>query len=390
MPQKKYVVVHSGKRDAYQIASSLAAVGQLEKLVTDDYILRYFINGERTIPLALVHTSWMALLNKVLYIFTKKIKFQKKKDRRLSKAAAKICNEHRALFLTYSYYAFPGFNILDSGIKKILFQLHPHPMFLKKLFKEEIRLLPIAKSSLGQEHEMRADDIYITLLGQEASQADHVLCASSFTKATLIEELNINNIKVIPYGVDTTAFPFVNRSIRKEGDIMRVLFVGSLNQRKGVYYLLNSIYEIQKFCKVELVIVGRGIFESSILDSFKIDCLHIHQDVTQKELIAQYHKAHVFVLPSIGEGFGQVLLEAMSTGLPVISTFHTSCSDLVVDGVEGYTIPIRSVKLLNQKLQFLFRNPNDAHQMGVNASKKSQQFTNDLFSQRLIESLNGV
>ncbi len=388
MSQKpqKYIVVHSGKRDDYKVAEGLYDANHLGYLVTDDYIFRYYAKKQNSIPLNHILTSYTAVFWLLMYKLTKKQFCQVNKDKALSKKAAKAANKYQFDLIAYSYYGLPAFDILNPTLKKILFQLHPQPAYIKRLFEEEIRLIPAAEKSLSQEHELKNNDNHFKQLNLEAKKADLVLCASSFTKYTLEQEEIKTGIEVIPYGVNLKDYPFFER---KNSKTLKILFVGSLNQRKGIYYLLEAIEKIQKMdYDVELTVVGRGIFDKEILDLFSIKKLNLKQNVSFSELIASYKNSDVFVLPSICEGFAQVILEAMATGLPVISTNHTSAPDLISDGVDGFVIPIRNSDIIVDKLIYLIEKPAQRLKMGKLAFGKSQQFTWERFSNKLIQCLN--
>lgn len=383
---EKYIVVHSGKRDSYKVAEALYEANQLGFLVTDDYIFRHYAKKQSSIPLNHIITSYTAVFWLVLYKIIKKQFCQVNKDIALSKKAAKAANKYQYNLIAYSYYGLPAFDLLNSTLKKILFQLHPQPAFIKKLFEEEIRLVPAAKKSLSQEHELKNNDQHFKQLNLEAKKADLVFCASSFTKFTLEQEQISTAIKVIPYGVSLKDYSFFERTNSKS---LKVLFVGSLNQRKGIYYLLEAIEKLQKdHYDVELTIVGRGIFDKEMLDLFTIKNLKLKQNVSFEELITSYKESDVFVLPSICEGFAQVILEAMATGLPVISTNHTSAPDLILEGVDGFVIPIRNAEIIVEKLIYLIDNPVERLKMGKFAFEKSQKFTWEKFKNQLIITLN--
>jgi len=385
----KYILVHSGKRDGYQIAKALYDADILQVFVTDDYVLRYLFSKERFLPLKYVCTSYKALFWSMLYKLTKLQHFQVKKDKALSVLSAKKANEESCDLFAYSYYGLPAFKLLRKTQKRILFQLHPHPAYIRGLFLDEIEHLPASRTSLEQEHELKGDDKHFDLLSKEAKYADKIYCASSFTKYTLEVSGIINDkIKVVPYGVDLKSFPYFDRN-RQKATTINVLFVGSLNQRKGVFYLLEAIDLLQQAgIPVTLEIIGRGIFDEELLALFDIKQIKIGQNVSFESLIEAYKNADVFVLPSLCEGFGQVILEAMATGLPIITTEHTSGPDLIENGKEGFVLPIRDSQSIVDKIEYMFRNPLIRQNMGRAAYAKSRQFSWGRFSSILIENLH--
>ncbi len=386
MQQSKYIVVHSGNRDSYMLAEALLEANQLQFLVTDDYIFRFLLNKQQNIPLSKIKTSFIALFWLICFKITKNNAFQIKKDAALSSKAVKVANHANSHLIAYSYYAFPAFNRLNKNLKKILFQLHPHPSYIKKIFLEEIELLPQAKFSLSQEYELK-NTSHLEILKKEAHTADTIFCASSFTKHTLLSDNIKTPIFVVPYGVDFSKFLYKNRIL--QNNILKVIFVGSINQRKGIYYLLEAIQQLQnKNLNIHLTIFGRGILDTSLVKNFQLKNCTIHTNAAFDELLQGYQNADVFVLPSICEGFGQVILEAMATGLPVIATTNTSLPDLIEENKEGFIIPIRNINSLTEKLQYLYDNKETCLKMGKFAYKKSQFFTWNSFKTQIIQKLN--
>lgn len=74
-------------------------------------------------------------------------------------------------------------------------------------------------------------------------------------------------------------------------------------------------------------------------------------------------QAHVFVFPSIVEGFGMVITEALSAGLPVITTPHTAGADILTEGVDGFVVPIRSPDALAERITRLAEDESRRHAM---------------------------
>ena len=82
-----------------------------------------------------------------------------------------------------------------------------------------------------------------------------------------------------------------------------------------------------------------------------------------------YLRCDVFCLPSIDEGFGMVVLESMACGTPVIATCNVGSSSFIVDGENGYIIPIRDSDSIANKIEFLYKNRSELQLMSGNASQ---------------------
>ena len=95
---------------------------------------------------------------------------------------------------------------------------------------------------------------------------------------------------------------------------------------------------------------------------------------SHREVLAEMAAHDVFVFPSLFEGFGLVLLEAMAMGLPIITTAHTAGPDLITDGVEGFIVPIRSSSGIAEKLELLRSDPDRRLAMSESARARAAEF----------------
>jgi starch synthase len=138
-------------------------------------------------------------------------------------------------------------------------------------------------------------------------------------------------------------------STTKNGKL-RVLFVGALSQRKGLSYLMKAAGQLGS--TIELTLIGRRISECRPLDQ----ALRVHRwipSISHGALLEEMSHHDVMVFPSLFEGFGLVILEAMSQGVPVIATPNTAAPDFVGDGDDGFIVPIRDGDAIAEKLEML-------------------------------------
>jgi glycosyltransferase involved in cell wall biosynthesis len=107
------------------------------------------------------------------------------------------------------------------------------------------------------------------------------------------------------------------------------------------------------------------------------------RSVPHSTLNIYYSAANVFVFPSLVEGFGLVLLEAMACGIPVITTPNTAGPDILTDGVEGFIVPIRDIETLQEKLEWCYCHPQELAEMGRAARQKAEQLNWEMYRQKL-------
>jgi len=220
---------------------------------------------------------------------------------------------------------------------------------------------------------------------QEVCLADHIFVASSLTKKSLLEVgVKHENISVIPYGAPIEYF----QPKPKNDQLFRALFVGRVGPRKGVHYLLDAWQELQ-LPDAELLLVGINEFPESWIAQYS-DFFRYIPSVPHTSLNEYYSSANILVFPSLVEGFGLVLLEAMACGIPVITTPNTASSDILTDGIEGFIVPIRNVEALKEKLEWCYSHAQELADMGRAARHKAEELTWDSYHKRLASSVQEI
>ena len=203
---------------------------------------------------------------------------------------------------------------------------------------------------------------------EEYAMADALTVPSSFAAATYRRfGVEANNIHTIPYGVDLKLF---SKTQDPAPDRFDVLFVGQISLRKGIPYLLQAFAKLRAPGK-RLRLAGnmnpemRELFAKWAGDS--VECLG---HVPQARMAALMSSSHVLVLPSVEDGFGLVLCQAMACGCPVIASDHTGGPDVIQPSVEGLLFPARETEILRQHLQRLADDRALRDSMGAAALKR--------------------
>ena len=193
---------------------------------------------------------------------------------------------------------------------------------------------------------------------------------SSFTK-NLISQLTSKPITIIPYGI--TVEPKAPKK-RQPDSVPRLLFVGRLDERKGLRYLLEALPLILAKQPVRLRVVGEGILEKEL----KKQCNDLRLDpvvdflgfVTKEELADEYASCDIFVLSAIvdskgdTEGLGIVIIEALAHSKPVVASDVGGISDVIVDGTTGILVPEKDPQSLANSILTLLADPKRSDEMG--------------------------
>ncbi|OYQ63512.1 glycosyl transferase family 1 [Pseudanabaena sp. SR411] len=212
----------------------------------------------------------------------------------------------------------------------------------------------------------------------EVKLADHIFVASSFTQRSLLDiGIPTSKISVIPYGAPIEYF----QPLPKPDRLFRAMFAGQVGTRKGVHYLLQAWQDLN-LPDSELLLVGINQMPMDWLNKYS-DRIRLIGSVPHSTLNTYYSSASVFTFPSLVEGFGLVLLEAMACGIPIITTPNTAGPDIITDGIEGFIIPIRDVEALKAKLEWCYHHPEELVEMGMAARKKAEQLTWANYRQKL-------
>lgn len=223
---------------------------------------------------------------------------------------------------------------------------------------------------------------------QEYAEADYIVVLSRFARDTFAERgVNGERLLWLPLGVDVTHF---HPGEASPDSPFRVIYVGRIELLKGVHYLLRAFAELD-LPGAELWLVGPALPEMApFLERYRGAYRHFGE-VPQAQLPRYYTACSVAVLPSIGDGFGLVILEAMASGLPVIATDHTAAADLMTDGLHGFIVPVRDVRALKEKLAYLYGHRHEAQAMGARARERVvSTFTWEHYGDRLMEAYSAL
>ena len=174
------------------------------------------------------------------------------------------------------------------------------------------------------------------------SGSEAVISVSKFLSKSIKSRVGVEDVRVIPNMVDTSYFTIPSAS--RNGNPFIFLTVAILNSNKGIDTLVKSFCREWKGQKgVRLEIGGTGPCESELKDL--VGKLEIEDQVfflgrlSRKEVRERMWKANAFILPSYVETFGVVVIEAMSTGLPVIATRSGGPEEIVTNEVGWLTEP---------------------------------------------------
>lgn len=295
--------------------------------------------------------------------------------------AARVRNAKDAFTSVYCYEdgALETFRAANEGGLDRLYELPiGYWRAAQIIFREEVVREPEWASTL---HGISDSPAKLERKDEELRLASSIIVPSNFTKNTLSLAPGLNQpIHVIPYGAPLVATSKIRAS---RSGALKVLFVGGLGQRKGLSYLLKAVAMVKH--NIELTLIGRKACNT---------CRPL-QEATEKHrwipslphagVLDEMAQHDILVFPTLFEGFGLVILEAMSQGLPVITTPNSGGSDLIQHGIDGFIVPIRSAAAIAEQLALVAGNRQLLEAMQHAARATANRHSWEHYRQQLVE-----
>ncbi|HVH65199.1 MAG TPA: glycosyltransferase family 4 protein [Candidatus Acidoferrum sp.] len=219
----------------------------------------------------------------------------------------------------------------------------------------------------------------------------HIRIAVSNPAREFVEHYFPGDYRVIPNGIDVHRFENQSPYGELRDGMCNLLFVGRLEYRKGLGYLLRAYAQLKpQYPNLRLIIVGDGPLRrwyANFIYRKQLDDVVMAGYVPAAELPRYYASADVFCSPATGdESFGIVLLEAMASGKPIVATSIDGFREVVTHGREGLLVERKSRRQLAYALQTLIGNPALRQEMGQAGLLKAQQYD----WERVIDQLTAV
>ncbi len=208
------------------------------------------------------------------------------------------------------------------------------------------------------------------------SLVERLVVISEESKDIISKDYKIKNIKVIRNGVEKIKLKKSKKSLRKELGLPLnkkiFLYVGRITEIKGIDYLIDAFKKVDSN-KAILLIVGDGQDLSELknkVKDYRINNKVIFTGLKKHQEVIKYMSASdVFILPSLGETGGNVLLEARAYGLPIISTKAGWAKEIINEGFDGYFVEQRNSEDIYNKIIYILSNKNLLNKLNKNSRK---------------------
>jgi glycosyltransferase involved in cell wall biosynthesis len=199
--------------------------------------------------------------------------------------------------------------------------------------------------------------------------ASYIIALNEDMKRKINTIYKRENIIVVPNGIELEKFKDIYPQ-KQDNKIKTIIFVGTLRPVKGVEYLIKAMSIIhEKLPDTNLLIVGDGPdrekLETLAQELDLQGCTCFAGNVSNEKIPEYMAKADLFVLPSLSEGFPLVILEAMASGLPIVTTNIGGLPDIVKNGENGFLVEPKNPEALADKIMLLLSNKKSCKKISI-------------------------
>lgn len=409
----KVIVAIPGKGTSFQLAAALKERGMLCKFVTTVYdkdssmlmrLIKKFLSSENkkradTRKCAelddgdvIQYGELRGLIEILLSRFDKSGKIYRRWHDRTSdwfgrRVAALAVRENADAVIAYDTNAAGCFSALEEkapNIYRIMDMSAPCCTFMKAVYEHDMELCPEFSEKLRSERTLYWQNKQFDRLQRELKSSQAFLVASSFVRDSLTASgYDGRRIKICPYGANF-------KTAEKEysplvGRALEAVYVGNVTEMKGIRYLLDAVLSVPED-KIKLTVVGAYDNSSHLFDKY-MGRVRFAGRVLHDEVENYLHQADVFVFPSLGDGMGLAVLEAMACGLPCIVSENSGVKDAIEDGVNGFIVKIQDSAVLREKMLWFAEHPQAVETMGRAAARSVRAYTWENYRERVSEAV---
>lgn len=205
--------------------------------------------------------------------------------------------------------------------------------------------------------------------------ADLIVANSAYVERTFREN-GVPASKIISVPTGCPPVDLIGARSGRDRGKLRFLYVGTMSLRKGFPYLIQAWRQANVEAHAELWLAGTAEIDIQSL-CLNGSSVRYFGSLNKDQLANVFREADVFVLPTLSEGLAHSILEALSFGLPIITTEESGASGFVLDGENGTIIPSADVVALTDAILSLIRNQSALPRMGARSRERAGHWTRD-------------
>ena len=411
----KIIVAHEGKQHSFRTAEALLQKGYLFKYITTIYdkpfsltrLVKWLLRGDAkkkcashrasSIPddMVLQYCEWKGLLR----LFLSKIPSLYKHfphyydwlhDSFGRKVAEYAIKNNVDAVIMYDTNANECWKILKEcapHIKRIQDVSIANRLFMKKNFIHDME--QTHDENIKNEQIELWDENNCKRYLEEIKDSQYFLIASNVVKRSMkFSGIKDDQMFLAPYGVDCDKFDFVQKQTLEKP--LKLVYVGQVTYHKGIHHLLKVLDRFSED-DVELYLAGGYSESTPFVQEYKNrKNIHFLGFVTRDVLASLYQKSDVFVFPTLGEGYGMVILEALSCGVPCVVSDLAGGDDAIIEGYNGYKFKAGDDDDLYKKIQWFIDNPTKFPEYSENSRRSVEKQTWQSYYDSVINAIEQI
>lgn len=194
--------------------------------------------------------------------------------------------------------------------------------------------------------------------------------------------------EVIPNGIDLSKYCSEDKIDKYVDGKKNILFVGRIEERKGLIYLIKAFEILKKTNKnIRLIVVGEGNLEKSCknyVKKKKIEDVEFVGSVSEEDKVKYFNTCDIFCAPSIfGESFGIVLLEAMAKGKPITGFANNGYKNLLKGKMKKFLAKPKNYSSLAKKIKILLKNEELRKELGEYGKEEVKKYSWDIVGEQI-------
>lgn len=307
---------------------------------------------------------------------------------RFEREVADVARQNADILVVYDTHAFHALvRSQQTPLIRVLDMATLHWKTRDSLLSAEARRWPAYRDQISLPSR---DPDRFAQLAAEPSLADYVLVGSEWAKATCVDNgCDPGRVYVIRYGVDTERFHPPNAP-SVEIHPFRILYVGSSTPEKGFHYLI-SLLENTRDLAIEVWCCGmeKGNTDrfGEIATSGRVKALGFQP---QAEVARLMRQADMLCHPSVLDSFSFACLEAMASGLPILTTPRSGIAELVCHEKNGFVVPHGDEKAMERIVRMLYAAPELRHEIGQSARETAEKHTWKAYEQKTAQVFSDI
>ena len=415
MNNKKVVVAHFAQQHSLETAIAVQKAGMLTKYVTTLYnrkgtilyIIRSLISKEDKLKINKKQDNrlpnkkviqYCEVLTLVLKVLNRIPKMKRMRDFLREyivkhfnlKVGKYVVKNDIDIFISYDTYCLQSFEMIKKRSPKtklVIDMSAPYMPYMDTIFLTQCQKID---NALDMESEL-FEKLYVNCLQRARKElilADYFLVASEFTKQSLQAfGVDSNKIFICPYGLHEN-YQLTPKKSALEKDKFRCIFVGNVTSKKGIQIFLDVAKKLKNE-NFEFLVIGQYD-----------PCAHCYQDnkdfvnfkgiLSHENVLCEMRGADVLIFPTLADGYGFVVTEALSMGTPVICSKNAGASDVIENYYNGFTVDINDEDAIIEHLIWMQTHGREYEQMIPNAIESVKDITWDLYYKNVLNMLKSI